>query len=86
VVRLLPNLVLKKDNNMQKIPKWKTPLMIWLGIYPTITIALFLLSPLLNKLALPIKTLCLTLIVVPVMVWIVLPLLQKALKNWLFSN
>lgn len=71
---------------MRKIPKWKTALMIWLGIYPTITTALFLLGPLLKDFALPMKTLCLTLVVVPVMVWIVLPLLQKLLKNWLFSK
>jgi antibiotic biosynthesis monooxygenase (ABM) superfamily enzyme len=37
---------------MQKIPKWKRALMIWLGIYPTITTVLFLLGPLLKDFAL----------------------------------
>lgn len=58
-------------------------ILIWLGIYPTITTVLWLLSPVIASLPLPLKTLCLTLVVVPTMVWVVLPFLQKRLKNWL---
>lgn len=59
--------------------------LIWLGIYPTITTVLWLLAPVIAPLPLPLKTLCLTLVVVPTMVWVVLPFLQKQLKNWLNS-
>lgn len=59
--------------------------LIWLGIYPTITTVLWLLLPVIAPLPLPLKTLCLTIIVVPTMVWAVLPFLQKTLRNWLYS-
>ena len=68
---------------MSNTPRWKTAVMIWLGIYPTITIILWVMSPFIAPLPVPLKTLCLTLLVVPTMVWIVLPFLQKLLKNWL---
>lgn len=68
---------------MKQPPKWKFALLVWLGIYPTITTVLWLLSPYLVSLPLPLKTLCLTAVVIPTMVWIVLPFLQKNLKNWL---
>ncbi len=68
---------------MQKIPKWKTAVMIWLGIYPTITTYFYLMSPIIAPLPVPLKTMTLTLLVVPTMVWIVLPFLQKVLKDWL---
>ena len=60
--------------------------MIWIGIYPTITLFLYLLWPVILPLPLPLKTLCLTLLVVPTMVWIVLPFLQKRLKPWLMAG
>lgn len=59
--------------------------LIWLGIYPTITTVLWLLGPVIAPFPLPLKTLCLTLVVVPTMVWGVLPFLQKQMKNWLYS-
>lgn len=68
---------------MNHPPRWKTAVLIWLGIYPTVTLVFWLLGPLVAKLPLPFKTLCLTLVVVPLMVWVVLPFLQKKLKNWL---
>jgi antibiotic biosynthesis monooxygenase (ABM) superfamily enzyme len=75
--------------NLQKIhmpPRWKTAALIWLGIYPTITLVLFLLGPLIADFPLPLKTLCLTLIVVPIMVWVVLPFLQKLLGKWMMGK
>jgi len=68
---------------MKQPPRWKTAIVIWLGIYPTITTVFFLLQPFVAGFPLPLKTLCLTLIVVPIMVWVMLPLLQKILKNCL---
>lgn len=70
---------------MKQPPRWKMAVMIWLGIYPTITTALWVLSPFIRPLPLPLKTLCLTLVVVPTMVWVMLPLLQKILHKWLYS-
>jgi len=59
---------------------------IWLAIYPLITLIfatlgkhLILIEPL------PLRTLAITLIAVPTMVFLLIPALQKALKNWLMK-
>lgn len=70
---------------MQAPPRWKTAVLIWLGIYPTITTIIWLLSPFIADFPLPVKTLCLTLLAVPVMVWVMLPVLQKLLRGWLIK-
>lgn len=64
-------------------PRWKMAVLTWVGIYPVITTAMFLLWPVIGPLPIPLKTLCVTLVVVPTMVWLVLPFLQKRLYNWL---
>lgn len=68
---------------MKQAPRWKMAVLIWLGIYPTITAVLGILSPYIAHFPLPLKTLTLTLVVVPLMVWVVLPFLQKRLHRWL---
>jgi antibiotic biosynthesis monooxygenase (ABM) superfamily enzyme len=68
---------------MKSIPKWKMAVLIWLGIYPTITTLLIFIMPLTTNWPLPLRTLLLTVIAVPLMVFLILPLLQKLLKNWL---
>jgi uncharacterized protein len=70
---------------MKPPPRWKTALVTWLAIYPTITTYFWLLSPYIAPLPIPLKTLCVTLCVVPTVVWVVLPFVQKRLRNWLYS-
>ena len=67
--------------------RWKTAIIIWLGIYPTITMILTLLGPYLLPLNIPVylKTLPITLIAVPIMVYLVLPVLQKVFRTWLMN-
>jgi len=57
--------------------------MVWLAIYPTITLVTFLIGDYIKNLPLPLKTLLLTGILVPTMVFILLPFLRKILGNWL---
>ena len=69
---------------MKPPKKWKMAIIIWVAIYPTIT-TIFLLfgKQLMAVNPLPLRTLCLTLVVVPLMVFVLIPLLQKLLGNWL---
>ncbi|WP_285567811.1 hypothetical protein [Streptomyces sp. RTGN2] len=53
-------------------------LITWLAVYPTITLALGLLGSVLGGLALPLETLFLTAIVVPLAVYVIVPALMKA--------
>jgi antibiotic biosynthesis monooxygenase (ABM) superfamily enzyme len=64
-------------------PRWKTAVVIWLAIYPSITFLLWLAGPTIASWALPLRTLALTAVLVPLMVFLVLPAVQRLLAPWL---
>jgi antibiotic biosynthesis monooxygenase (ABM) superfamily enzyme len=69
---------------MKPPKKWKMAIVIWLAIYPLITTIFALLGKqliLINPL--PLRTLIITIIAVPIMVFVLIPTLQKLLHNWL---
>ncbi len=68
---------------MKQPPKWKFALMVWIAIYPSITFVQFLLGNKIIQLPLPLRTLIMTGILVPLMVYVLLPLLRKLLGDWL---
>lgn len=68
---------------MKQPPKWKFAIMVWLAIYPAITLLTFLIGDYIKNLSLPIKTLIMTGILVPLMVFVLLPILRKLMGNWL---
>lgn len=71
---------------MQAAPKYKMAVLIWMAIYPTINLIFFVLGDFLATLPLLIKTLVLTLILVPLMVFVFTPLLTKIFRKWLFKS
>jgi antibiotic biosynthesis monooxygenase (ABM) superfamily enzyme len=66
-----------------KHEKHKRALLIWLAIYPLITILFYLLSDFIQDLPIPAKTLILTLIAVPLVVYFILPFYMKIFRRWL---
>jgi antibiotic biosynthesis monooxygenase (ABM) superfamily enzyme len=64
-------------------PRHRFALLVWIAIYPTITLLLELGGPLINDWPLPLRTLALTAVAVPLMVFVLLPALQRALGGWL---
>lgn len=66
--------------------KWKMAIVIWLAIYPLITLIFSLLGKYLILInPLPLRTLVITLIAMPTMVFILILALQKLLHKWLFK-
>lgn len=63
--------------------KWKMALLIWLFIYPTITLLFVLLGPMMTEWPPYLRTLLLTLILVPLMVFVALPAIHKNFANWI---
>ena len=61
----------------------KRAFIIWLAIYPLVTILYYLLGGYLILLPLILRTLILTAIAVPVMFYFLVPLLNKLFRNWL---
>ena len=70
---------------MKPPKKWKFALMVWIAIYPAITLASFLLGDFIKDLALPVRTLIMTGILVPLMVYVLLPFLRKLFGAWLHT-
>lgn len=71
---------------MKQPSKIKMAVIVWLGIYPMITLLLAILGPYLMELPLPLRTLALTLILVPYMVFLAIPTLTKLLRGWLHKG
>lgn len=71
---------------MKPPKKWKMAILIWLAIYPLITLIFALIGKQLIQIdPLTLRTLIITLIAVPIMVFILIPTLQKLLHNWLIK-
>lgn len=64
--------------------KWKLAITVWLAIYPLITGVFLLFGKYLAQInPLPLRTFVMTIILVPVMVFVLIPFIQKLLANWL---
>ncbi len=68
---------------MKQPAKYKMAILIWIAIYPTINILFLVLGEPLAKFPMYIKTLVMTLIMVPMMVYVFLPFLTKTFQKWL---
>jgi antibiotic biosynthesis monooxygenase (ABM) superfamily enzyme len=69
---------------MKPPKKWKMAIVIWLAIYPLITSVFFLFGKQISQIeVLPLRTLAMTLVLVPVMVFILMPAITKLLSGWL---
>ena len=75
--------LLKQFKIMKPPIKYKMAILIWCAIYPTINLLFFLLNGVLAPYPMPIKTLVLTLILVPLMVYVFLPFINKNFGKWL---
>ncbi|MEO1731123.1 MAG: hypothetical protein AAFR64_10325 [Pseudomonadota bacterium] len=64
----------------------KTALLTWAVVYPLITALLVLLEPLVAELAMPLRTLILTAIMVPIMSYLAMPFATRLASTWLGSS
>ncbi len=62
--------------------KHKQVFILWLAIYPLITLILFLFDEHLMRFVLPVRTLMLTVVIVPVMAYVITPFYYKLFANW----
>jgi antibiotic biosynthesis monooxygenase (ABM) superfamily enzyme len=64
-------------------PRWKMAVVVWLAIYPPLTLALWLAGPTIRDWPVPLRTLALTAVLVPLMVFVLMPAVQRLLAPWL---
>lgn len=63
--------------------KHRTAILTWAVVYPLITTLLAVLEPLLGGLPMPLRTLILTVIMVPAMVYLAMPLANRVAARWM---
>ena len=66
-------------------PRYKQAVITWLGVYPILTATLALLRPLMGTWPLPLQTLLVTLLLVPLLTYLIFPALNRAFRAWLFD-
>ena len=65
-------------------PRYKQAIITWLGVYPALTLILAILGPVMESWPLPLRTLLVTLLMVPALTWLILPFLRRMFQSWLF--
>jgi antibiotic biosynthesis monooxygenase (ABM) superfamily enzyme len=70
-------------DRMKPPPRWKNALLVWVAIYPSISLLSYFAGPWLITLPLLIRTLFLTAILVPLLVFVLLPFLHRVFREWL---
>jgi antibiotic biosynthesis monooxygenase (ABM) superfamily enzyme len=63
--------------------RWKFAFLVWCFIYPLITLLSMTLVPLLSDFPGPIRTLIMSLILVPLMAFFYIPYINKRFFNWM---
>jgi antibiotic biosynthesis monooxygenase (ABM) superfamily enzyme len=64
-------------------PRVRMAVVTWLGIFPTVSLFLWFVAPLLQALPFLLRTAILTALIVVTMTWLVMPRLTKLLRSWL---
>ncbi len=64
-------------------PRARMALVTWLGIFPTVSLVLWLAAPLLQALPFLLRTAVLTALIVVMMTWLVMPRLVRLLRGFL---
>lgn len=68
---------------MSKNIHHKRTFLTWLAIYPLITIMFWIFGEYLMLISLPLRTLVLTLVLVPLLSYVVIPYFNKVFAKWL---
>ncbi len=67
-------------------PRYKMAVVTWLAVFPTITALFLILNPVLSMLPLLLRTLLLTLIMVSLMTYVVMPRMTRLFSFWLYPE
>jgi uncharacterized protein len=67
-------------------PRWKMVIATWIGVFPLLTLLQWLVAPRLVDIPLVARVMILTLVVVVLMTYLVMPRLTRLLKRWLYPE
>ena len=67
-------------------PRYKQALITWLGVYPALTLTLYVLGPIMESWPLPLRTLLVSVVMVIALMWLILPFLMRVFRSWLLRS
>jgi antibiotic biosynthesis monooxygenase (ABM) superfamily enzyme len=67
-------------------PPYKMALLTWITLFPLITLVVLALDPILTRLELVPRLAITTAVTVPLMTWVVMPRVTRALRGWLYPG
>jgi antibiotic biosynthesis monooxygenase (ABM) superfamily enzyme len=76
----------QSERTPSRPPRHKLALLTWAGAYATITLILTVLGPAMAPWPLPLRTLLLSVVMVAVLTWLVMPALSRICRGWLTSE
>jgi len=74
------------QNPVQPPPKWKMTLVSWLALYPAVTLVFVLFGDLLGQVPLLLRTMLVTVVVMVLMSYILMPRMTRWFSFWLFPK
>ena len=64
-------------------PRYKQAVITWIGVYPALTLTLWVLGPVMEGWPLPLRALLVSIVMVIALTWVILPFLRHVFRNWL---
>ncbi|WP_338354735.1 antibiotic biosynthesis monooxygenase [uncultured Marinobacter sp.] len=74
------------QNPVQPPPKWKMTIVSWLALYPAVTLVFVIFGDLLAKVPLLLRTMIVTIVVMALMSYVLMPRMTKWFAFWLFPR
>jgi antibiotic biosynthesis monooxygenase (ABM) superfamily enzyme len=71
---------------MTRPPRYKMAVVTWIAIYPLITLLLWAFSPFIVGVPVPLVTLALSAALVTLQTYVVMPLMMRVFRRWLFPR
>ena len=63
--------------------RYKLAFVTWLGVFPALTLTLAALGPTIEPWPLPLRTLLVSIVMVAVLTWVILPILMRIFRSWM---
>ncbi|MCK2148083.1 antibiotic biosynthesis monooxygenase [Marinobacter alexandrii] len=74
------------QNPVKPPPKWKMTIVSWLALYPAVTLVFVMFGDLLASVPLLLRTLVVTVVVMLLMTYVLMPRMTRWFSFWLFSD
>ncbi len=68
-------------NTLRQGGKTRLAIQTWIGVYPVLTVIALILEPILSDMEIPLRTLVMSVLMVPIMVFWIMPLIDRVARK-----